>query len=81
MSGRTVGVALCLAALIVYLAASSVYIVNEGEQALVVRLGAPIGVADKPGLKFKAPFIDSVYVDLDPLASARAAARTGDHGR
>ena len=62
MSGRAVGVALCLAALIVYLAASSIYIVNEGEQALVVRLGAPIGVADKPGLKFKAPFVDSVYV-------------------
>src|SRR5277367_123313 len=55
-------IALCLAALALYLAASSIYVVNEGEQALVVRLGAPIGVVDKPGLKFKAPFIDSVYV-------------------
>ena len=27
-----------------------------------MRLGAPVGVVDKPGLKFKAPFIDSVYV-------------------
>ena len=62
MSGRAVAVALCLAALAVYLAASSIYIVNEGEQALVVRLGAPVGVVDKPGLDFKAPFIDSVYV-------------------
>ena len=62
MSGRAVGVALCLAALAVYLAASAIYIVNEGEQALVVRLGAPVGVVDKPGLEFKAPFIDSVYV-------------------
>ncbi len=62
MSGRGVGVALCLVAVIVYLAASSIYIVSEGEQALVVRLGAPVGVVHEPGLKFKAPFIDSVYV-------------------
>ena len=44
------------------LAISSVYVVNEGEQALVVRLGAPVGVVDQPGLKFKAPFIDTVYL-------------------
>ena len=62
MSGRGVGVTLCLVAVIVYLAASSIYIVSEGEQALVVRLGAPVGVVHEPGLKFKAPFIDSVYV-------------------
>jgi membrane protease subunit HflC len=36
--------------------------VGEGQQALLVRLGAPIGVAAKPGLKLKAPFIDGVYV-------------------
>ena len=53
MSGRAVAVALCLAALAVYLAASSIYIVNEGEQALVVRLGAPVGVVDKPGLRIQ----------------------------
>jgi modulator of FtsH protease HflC len=53
---------LVLAALALYLVVSSIYVVNEGEQGLVVRLGAPIGVADKPGLKFKAPFIDAVYV-------------------
>ena len=35
---------------------------REGEQALVVRLGAPVGVVVEPGLKVKAPFIDSVYV-------------------
>jgi len=42
--------------------ASSIYEVGEGQQALLVRLGAPIGVAAKPGLKLKAPFIDGVYV-------------------
>ena len=50
------------AAAVVYLIASSIFVVGEGEQALVVRLGAPVGVVAEPGLKFKAPFIDSVYV-------------------
>jgi len=39
---------------------SSLYTVAEGEQALLVRLGAPIGVTTQPGLKTKAPFIDNV---------------------
>ena len=30
---------------------------------MIVRLGAPVGVVDKPGLKFKAPFIDTVIVN------------------
>ena len=49
-------------AAVVYLIASSLYVVGEGEQALVVRLGAPVGVVVEPGLKVKAPFIDIVYV-------------------
>jgi membrane protease subunit HflC len=49
------------AALIV--ATSSLYALNEGENALVVRLGAPVGVVDKPGLKVKAPLIDTVIVN------------------
>jgi len=51
-----------IVALAVDLLISSIYVINEGEQALLVRLGAPIGVVDRPGLKFKAPFIDTVYV-------------------
>jgi len=51
-----------LVAAVIYLIASSLYVVGEGQQALVVRLGAPVGVVVEPGLKFKAPFIDSVYV-------------------
>ncbi len=49
-------------ALVVVLASSCLYIVSEGQQALVVRLGAPIGVEVKPGLKIKAPLIDSVFL-------------------
>jgi membrane protease subunit HflC len=62
MRSRALFVALGLAAIALYLVASSIFIVNEAEQALVVRLGAPVGVVDHPGLKFKAPFIDSVTV-------------------
>ena len=53
--------ALAAGALVLYLVASSIYVVNEGEQALIVRLGAPVAAVGQPGLKFKAPFIDSVY--------------------
>ena len=53
---------IAIVALALDLAISSIYVVNEGEQALVVRLGAPVGVVDQPGLKFKAPFIDTVYL-------------------
>ena len=62
MRGRSRITALAIAAAAIYLAASSLYIVAEGQQALVVRLGAPIGVAATPGLRLKAPFIDSVIV-------------------
>jgi modulator of FtsH protease HflC len=62
MRSRSLIAALALAALALYLLSSSLYVVNEGEQALVVRLGAPIDVVNQPGLKFKAPFIDAVYV-------------------
>ena len=62
MKNRAFLIALGLAALAFYLAMSSIYVVNEGEQALVVRLGAPVAVVDQPGLRLKAPFIDSVYV-------------------
>jgi membrane protease subunit HflC len=50
-------------ALVLFVGLSSIFTVNEGESALIVRLGAPVGVIDKPGLKFKAPFIDTVIVN------------------
>jgi modulator of FtsH protease HflC len=36
------------------------YVVSETEQALIIRLGAPVGVVSVPGLQFKVPFIDTV---------------------
>lgn len=59
--GLIVLLVVAVAALVVAL--SSLYTVSEGENALVVRLGAPVGVVDTPGLKVKAPFIDSVIVN------------------
>jgi len=36
------------------------YTVEEGQQALVVRLGKPMGTAGAPGLKLKMPMMDSI---------------------
>lgn len=54
---------LVVAAAALVIALSSLYTLNEGENALVVRLGAPVGVVETPGLKVKAPFIDSVFIN------------------
>jgi membrane protease subunit HflC len=62
MISRAFLVIAALVALAIFVLASSLYVVGEGEQALLVRLGKPIGVAATPGLKVKAPFIDSVFV-------------------
>jgi membrane protease subunit HflC len=62
MKFRLVVALAVLVALLVALASTCLYVVSEGQQALVVRLGAPVGVEDKPGLKIKAPLIDSVFV-------------------
>jgi modulator of FtsH protease HflC len=54
---------LVVAAAALVVALSSLYTLNEGENALVVRLGAPVGVVETPGLKVKAPFVDSVFIN------------------
>ncbi|MDN5569129.1 MAG: protease modulator HflC [Paracoccus sp. (in: a-proteobacteria)] len=41
-------------------AASSLFIVDEREKALVLRLGRVVDVQETPGLGFKLPFIDNV---------------------
>ena len=62
MRRRRIGFAVALAALAVYLLSDSLYVVAEGQQALVARLGAPVAQVKTPGLRFKAPLIDTVYV-------------------
>lgn len=49
-----------LALVALYAAYGSFFVLNEGEQAIVVRLGDPKMTYVKPGLRFKAPFFDQV---------------------
>ncbi len=58
--GITGVVALILLAAAVVVGLSSLFIVRQTEQALVVRLGEPVRVVTEPGLNTKIPFIDSV---------------------
>jgi modulator of FtsH protease HflC len=53
-------VTLILLFLVAIVAYSSIFTVQQTEQALVVRLGRPVDVVSEPGLNFKAPFIDTV---------------------
>jgi membrane protease subunit HflC len=53
-------VSLIVLLLVLIVAYSSVFTVQQTEQALVVRFGEPVKVVTEPGLNFKAPFIDSV---------------------
>jgi membrane protease subunit HflC len=57
VTGIVALLALFVVAIIAY---SSVFTVQQTEQALVVRFGKPVDVATEPGLHFKAPFIDAV---------------------
>ena len=53
-------VALIILAALAVVAYSSLFVVRQTEQALVVRLGEPVRVVTEPGLNFKLPFIDTV---------------------
>lgn len=63
-----------IALLVVFLVSTSVYIVNQAEQAIVLQFGRPVRLVQEPGLKFKMPFIqnvvfyDSRLLNLDPPA-------------
>jgi modulator of FtsH protease HflC len=57
VTGIIVLLLLLLAIIVGY---GSVFTVDQTEQALVVRLGKPVGVETDPGLHFKAPFVDTV---------------------
>ena len=45
---------------LLWLLSNTLYTLSEVQQALIVRLGAPLGVVEQPGLQFKVPMIDSV---------------------
>jgi modulator of FtsH protease HflC len=57
-------VSLILLFALVIVGYSSIFTVQQTQQALVVRLGRPVAVVSEPGLNFKAPFIDTV-INID----------------
>ena len=57
VSGIAALIVLFVLAIIAY---SSMFTVQQTEQALVVRFGKPVDVVTEPGLNFKVPFTDSV---------------------
>src|SRR5689334_2178033 len=61
VAGIVTLVALFVVTIVFY---SSIFTVQQTEQALVVRLGRPVDVVSQPGLNYKAPFIDSV-INID----------------
>ena len=64
--------------------AASMYVVEESQQALIIRMGAPVGVVGEPGLKFKIPFSDLVvFYDgrLQTLAPPSEQVILGDQKR
>ncbi len=67
------GLSVVVAALLIVLF-SSVYVVYQPEQAIVLQFGEPVRLVTEPGLKFKVPFIQNVVfydarlLNLDPPA-------------
>lgn len=63
---------------ILYVVFSSIYVVNEREQAIVTRFGAISEVKTEPGLYFKIPtnFVDNVQIIEDRLLSYGVANMT-----
>jgi len=50
-----------VAALVALLGASSAYVVDQAEQAIIVQFGEPVGdVVTEPGLHWKVPLIQEV---------------------
>ncbi len=60
------------AAVLAVLLVSSVFVLRQTQQALILQFGDPVRVEREPGLKFKLPFIQNVeffdkrILDLDP---------------
>ena len=61
-----------LLAIVAIVAFNSMFTVHQAAQALILQLGNPVRVVQKPGLHFKTPFIQNVelydrrILDLDP---------------
>ena len=86
--GLAGGIVAVLALAAVILGYGAVFTVYQTQQALVVRLGQPVGLPiTKPGLHFKMPLIDSVIyidkriLDLESPSSLSPSATSSRHGQ
>ncbi len=74
MNDKTKVFFFAVAAVLLFVAANSFYIVSKAEQAIVLQFGEPVREVKEPGLKLKIPFIQNVIVydkrllNLDPPA-------------
>lgn len=53
--------AIVVIVVLIVLAASSLFVVKEGEYKVVLQFGEAVDVHSEPGLKFKIPFVQTVY--------------------
>ena len=67
-------IAIVLVIVIVIVLASSVFTVDETEQAIVTRLGKYVRTVSEPGLGFKVPFVEKVHKFEDRVLEYDAAA-------
>lgn len=71
---RNLTIAGVVAAVLVIIALSSTFIVQQTEQVIVLRFGNPVRVINEPGLKFKLPLAETIVafdkrvLDSDPEA-------------
>ena len=68
----TRNVILLLLAIVLFGAYSAAFVVNQTQQALVLQFGEPKRTIQKPGLKFKLPFIqEAVFYERRVLSLIR----------
>jgi modulator of FtsH protease HflC len=54
---------------VLMLLANSLYVLDQRQQAIILRFGEPLRVVSNPGLKFKTPFVENVvFLDKRNLA-------------
>ncbi len=63
-----------IAVLIVLIGFNSLFVVHEGETALVLQFGRIVRTGDQPGLHFKLPFVQQVMHVRQPHPHAGCAA-------
>lgn len=62
MKKLIITLSIIFAVIVIFFALGPIYILNQGEQAVVTRFGKIVKVETEPGLKLKSPFVDVVVI-------------------